>query len=280
MDNINVNGKIMNSKKPLLPVKSDFVFKRIFGDQRNVDVLADFLKSVLDIPDEEYESITVIDPHIKMESKNDKYGILDVKVHTKSKQVIHIEIQLKVFPEMKARTIFGQSKLITEQMSSGDNYSMIKRIVTIVITDEVFIHGSDRYHHQFRQRTTDGIEFTNLIETNTLELPKLPPDTDKSDLWYWMKFIKSDDEEALDMLAQKSPQMMKAVGVLKELSADEQERMLYEAREMARMDSEALMGRARNEERIGFARKLLLRNRPIDEIIEDTGLTREEIESL
>ena len=76
MDNINANDNTANNKKPLLPVKSDFVFKRIFGDQRNVDVLADFLKSVLDIPDEEYKSITVIDPHIKKESKNDKYGIL------------------------------------------------------------------------------------------------------------------------------------------------------------------------------------------------------------
>ncbi len=33
-------------------------------------------------------------------------------------------------------------------------------------------------------------------------------------------------------------------------------------------------------ERSKIARKLLRRNRPIDEIIEDTGLTRKEVESL
>jgi hypothetical protein len=54
-----------------------------------------------------------------------------------------------------------------------------------------------------------------------------------------MKFIKTDDEEVLDMLATRSPQMRKAVGVLKELSADEQTRMLYEKREMARRDFES-----------------------------------------
>jgi hypothetical protein len=37
---------------------------------------------------------------------------------------------------------------------------------------------------------------------------------------------------------------------------------------------------ARVEERKGFARRLLKRNRPIDEIIEDTELSREEIEKL
>ena len=34
------------------------------------------------------------------------------------------------------------------------------------------------------------------------------------------------------------------------------------------------------ERNIEIARKLLKRNRPIDEIVEDTGLTREEIENL
>ncbi|MDR2649319.1 MAG: hypothetical protein LBB94_06325, partial [Clostridiales bacterium] len=30
----------------------------MFGDQRNVDILAGFLKSVLDIPPEEYDYLT------------------------------------------------------------------------------------------------------------------------------------------------------------------------------------------------------------------------------
>ena len=84
----------MDNKKPLLPVKSDFVFKLIFGDQRNVDVLEAFLKSVLDIPDAEYDRLTIVDPHVKKESEDDKFGILDVKVHTVSGSIIHVEIQL------------------------------------------------------------------------------------------------------------------------------------------------------------------------------------------
>ena len=51
----------MENKK-LLPVKLDLVFKLIFGDQRNTDILASFLKSVLDIPEEEYERVTIVDP--------------------------------------------------------------------------------------------------------------------------------------------------------------------------------------------------------------------------
>ena len=34
----------------ILPPKSNTVFQLLFGDQRNVELLADFLQSVLDIP--------------------------------------------------------------------------------------------------------------------------------------------------------------------------------------------------------------------------------------
>jgi predicted transposase/invertase (TIGR01784 family) len=125
-------------------------------------------------------------------------------------------------------------------MASGNEWLNIKRVITIIITNDVFIPEGDKYHHQFRYRTKDGLEFTDLTEINTLDLSKLPSIDDSTDLWYWMKFIKSDDEGVLDMLATRSPQIKKAVGVLKELSADERTRMIYENREMARRDFESI----------------------------------------
>jgi predicted transposase/invertase (TIGR01784 family) len=270
----------LNDKKSLLPVKSDFVFKLIFGDQRNTDILSDFLKSVLDIPDEEYERITVVDPHIKKESKEDKYGILDVKVHTKSGRIIHVEIQVEPVPDMKHRVIYDQSKMVTEQISAGQDWDIIKRVVTIVITDYEFVQSSKKYHHQFRYRTTDNIEFTDLKEINTLELRKLPSDADNSELWYWMKFIKSEDGEVLDMIAERNPQMKKAVGVLKELSADERTCMLFEEHEKVRRDIASREKGAKREGKVEVARNLLDLAVPLDTIIKATGFTSDEIEAL
>jgi len=161
----------MDNKISLLPVKSDFVFRLIFGDQRNVDILAAFLRSVLDIPNDEYDRLTIVDPYLKKESEDDKYAILDIKLHTVSGGIIHIEIQLRVLSDLAARTIYSQSKLVTEQMASGDKWSIIKRAITIIITDDIFVPEGDKYHHQFRYRTKDGIEFTDLSEINTLEYP-------------------------------------------------------------------------------------------------------------
>jgi predicted transposase/invertase (TIGR01784 family) len=239
----------MEGKTKLLSVKLDLVFKLIFGDQRNTDILASFLKSVLDIPEEEYEYITVADPFVKADYADDKYGILDVKIHTKNKRVIDIEIQVDPIDEMNERFLFYQSKMVTEQIGSGQEYSQIKKVVSIIITAYAHVSGSDRYHHQFRYRTGDGIELTDLAEINTLELVKLPHETDKTELWNWMRFIETNDEEELRMLATKSPQLEKAVGVLKELSADERTRMLAEAREKARRDEVSRLNRARREGR-------------------------------
>ena len=273
----------MNSK-PLLPVKSDFVFKLIFGDQKNIDILTGFLKSILDIPNDDYERLTIVDPHVKKESIDDKFGILDVKVHTKSGRIIHVEVQLWFVPELKERCIYYQSKMVTEQISSGQDYAVIKKVVSIIITDYTLIPENKDYHNQFRYRTKGGMEFSDLVEINVLELTKLPTQTDNSELWYWMEFIRAENEEELAMLEQINPQMSKAVGVLKELSADERTRMLFEEREKARRDIASLMGGARQE---GLQEGLILTARnaigmgmDIDSIIKLTGLSREEIENL
>ena len=131
-----------------------------------------------------------------------------------------------------------------------------------------------------RYRTEDGVEYTDLSEINILELSKLPTDEDNTELWWWMKFMKTDDGEVLDVIAQRNPAMRKAVGVLKELSADERTRMLYDAQETARRDEASRLSGALKEQQTEIARKLLKRNRPVDEIIEDTGLTEIEINSL
>ena len=51
------------------------------------------------------------------------------------------------------------------------------------------------------------------------------------------------------MLAMRSPEINKAVGLLKELSADESIRMLYEQREMVLRDIESMKDDAVRDER-------------------------------
>ena len=196
---------------------------------------------------------------------------MDVKIHTRSGQVIHAEIQVDPIPEMDQRALYYQSKMVTEQLGSGQNYSLIKKAVSIIITDYSHVTGSDRYHHQFRYRTVEGVELTDLVEINTLEFTKLPREADETALWDWMRFMETKDEEELEMLATKSPELKKAVGVLKELSMDERTRMLAEDREKARRDMASRLEGAKREG-IKNIVELLKSGKSPEEIIREYGV--------
>jgi predicted transposase/invertase (TIGR01784 family) len=62
--------------RDILPPKNDVVFKLLFGDQRNGDLLIDFLKAVIQLPAEDYAEITVVDPHLLRKHPDKKLGIL------------------------------------------------------------------------------------------------------------------------------------------------------------------------------------------------------------
>jgi predicted transposase/invertase (TIGR01784 family) len=104
--------------KRILSPKNDFVFKLIFGDQRNSDILAEFLKAALKLPADEYDHLVIVDPHLKREFEDDKMGILDVKIHTKSDIVINVEIQVASSPELRDRIVLYVAKMLTEQAAS------------------------------------------------------------------------------------------------------------------------------------------------------------------
>ncbi|MCL2052720.1 MAG: Rpn family recombination-promoting nuclease/putative transposase [Lachnospiraceae bacterium] len=270
----------MKENKYLLP-KVDLIFRLLFGDERNCDILKAFLLSVLRLPEKEYEEIKIVDPHLLPEYDGDKLGILDVKVKTKTGKVIDIEIQVNPSDVMRERVVFYISKMVTEQISSGDGYEEIKKAVSILIADYDLIENSPRYHHRFTLYDIDSkVEFTDLIEINSLELGKLPPAPDGTMLWNWLKFLSSEKEEDFEMVADKNPQIKNAVARLAEISSDEQTRRLYESRHKMEWDIRGREKKAIKDAKIEIAKKMLKRDRPIEEIIEDTGLALEEIEKL
>ena len=271
----------------ILPVKRDVIFKIYFADERNIEFLTDFLKATLPIPADEYDELTIVDPHLIRDFSSDKLGIVDVKLKTVSGKTIHIDIQVAPLPYMKSRIAYYDAKMISEQIGKSEDYQNIRQVISIIITEEEFITGSSNCHHRFTMYDSKNeIELTDIVEVHTLELCKVPPllqealESEDNHLYNWLRFIKAEEAEELEAVAQRDPIIKKAVLKLMELSEDERTRMLIEKREKERMDSSVREKWAKKEQAIEIAKKLLKRKRPIEEIIEDTGLTRKEIENL
>ncbi|MDR1111066.1 MAG: Rpn family recombination-promoting nuclease/putative transposase, partial [Deltaproteobacteria bacterium] len=214
-----------------MPIKNDVVFHLYFGDEENKDDLKSFLKSVLELPEEEYDVLYISDPFLRGEYPKEKIGIVDLKIKTKSGKTIHIEVQLLVLPDLRKRIFFYDAKLIAEQIGSGGKYSTINDVVTILITDEILIQESPRYHHRFTFFDKDAcVELTDLLRIHTLELPKLPPVPDGTELHDWASFIAAETEEELNMVSERNEQIGHAADKLRILSNDQRARELYELR--------------------------------------------------
>ena len=118
------NGYIDNE---LMSLKNDFVFKLIFGDEKNKRVLIAFLSAVLGLEMGEFLELEFLNTELLKEFKEDKKGILDVRVKTRTGTHIDIEIQVLPTEFMAERTVFYWSKMFTSQIKSGDTYEKLKK---------------------------------------------------------------------------------------------------------------------------------------------------------
>jgi predicted transposase/invertase (TIGR01784 family) len=95
---------------------------------------------------------------------------------------------------------------------------------------------------------------------------------------------KGSPQELIEEVIKMDAAIEKTDKKLRTVSQDEETRRIYEMREKAMSDWTSGVNHARREgelvKALAIARNMMKRNRPIDEIIEDTGLTRAEVEKL
>ena len=118
----------------LLDPKIDFVFKKIFGNEKHPEILISFLNAVME-PTDPIKSVQIKNSDIEKEHIEDKYSRLDIKAITNSGEYINVEIQVKNEYNMIKRSLYYWSKLYEEQIVQGDNYEKLAKTVCINILD-------------------------------------------------------------------------------------------------------------------------------------------------
>jgi predicted transposase/invertase (TIGR01784 family) len=227
--------------KKFFTASVDYVFKRIFGDQRNIHILAAFLIAALNLPKEEFDHLVIIDPHLKQEFADDKLSILDVKVYLKSGVVINVEMQVHISQELRKRIVFAIGKMLAEQIQRGEEYYRIERVVSIVICAGVLLSEEPGYYNSYNIRNVrSGSEFSDVLEINILETGKLPAEPDGGQLFNWGQFFGAETPEELAMIGEKDPAIKEAVAQVMELNENDAERLIAFDRWRWQMDQAAL----------------------------------------
>ena len=240
-----------NMQTFLMKPKVDFCFKELMED---AEVRKGFISALLDIRPEEIVWTKLLPTHLRTEHPEDKLGILDIRVSileqaededgpSEQESQMDLEIQLAPFPLWPERSLFYLAKMFAGEIHKGENYEVLQKCIHVGILDFKLFEEDEEFYSRFhlwedyRRRM-----YTDKLEIHILELPKLKdgnyPDTE---LLNWARFFNAEQKEEFEMAAEASSHVERAYERLTDISADEEKRLEYEAREKAIRDHNYLM---------------------------------------
>ena len=277
---------------PLLKPTNDYVFKRIFGDESNKNVLISLLRAILEI---EIENITLLQQEIPREDPDLKGAVLDILVQLDDGTRIDIEMQIKFQVDVIDRILFYNEKLFTMQFEIGKPHSKARKTISITIIDDetrFFPHGhsvyvlSERRHDPWHELTDKRqYHFVILGRIDEIELFE-----ERKEFVLWMKFLTSTTREEMETLAEQNKCIDKAYQTLEYMSQDPEERQRAWAREKFLWDQQTRENAAREEGKeegkeegrvegsIETAKRFLKAGMDIEEVCRVTGLSKDDLQ--
>ena len=282
----------------LLDIKNDYVFKRLFGHVGNEDITKDLLKSITNekITEIELDCNTITEKDMF----DDKVGILDIKAKLNGNINCDIEMQVVDRKNVEKRILFYWSKMYSRSIKQGIDFKELKKGIVVLIVDYNLekLKNISKFMTKWniREEESPKIILTDDLEFYIIELEKVKKMKEDSILKSWLEFIKNPKVVS----SMENNEIKKAREELKKISQDEHERYLAELRQKYIMDQKAIQdfgydkglekgltqgleqGLAEGEKKKAkeIAKKMKIKNKQIEEIMDLTGLSKEEIESL
>ncbi|ANN35795.1 ATPase (plasmid) [Bacillus thuringiensis serovar coreanensis] len=239
-------------------LRIDFAFKQLFGTKGNEEILMGFLNAVLQRTlSSPITSLTLEDPHLHKEYKEDKLSIMDVRVALETGEFVNIEIQIANKHDIQKRSLYYWSKLYASQMQEGMPYSELQKGITINVLD--FVLYPNQEHFQTTGVLWDvekELRICDDIEIHSIELPKLIAQWRDAQVnpWQdtlarWLLLLAANEDQnltdTLEAIAlEQDETLQKAIQKWDNMSHNQQFRREYEAREKVLLDEKAAVAHA------------------------------------
>ena len=302
-----MNNLKKSEEVEMLPLSNDYVFKRIFGKGGNEKILKSLLEAILKI---NIQKIEIKNPEIPKESIEEKLSILDIKAEINENTIVDIELQVGNTTAIERRLVVYNAKLIAGEIKVSEKYQTAKdTIVICIINDNVVKRNAYLSLAMLKYEKTEEIRYVNMgyekeeeyltdmVKYYIIELPKFKRKKPKvADLLEKWLYVIGGDQKMMEEYKKENEEIKEAVEQLKEMSADEYERELYEIRERSRLTYNTEMYEAKRQgilegekqgekrgtekEKREIAKKMKEKGADIKFIQEVTGLTEDEIHEL
>ena len=241
-----------------LPLTSDYVFKRIFGQEENKSALIDFLEGILEI---KIQNVQINNPEIPKDFYDSKYGVLDLKVTLDNRLIVNVEMQMQNQYNIEQRSTFYMTSTYAKQLGEREGYENCKKVIVINILNFNY-YKRNSYHSIARMifepsDETAQIELgydnedkyaSNYLEMHMIELPKFkeknPEIGTKLEQWLWL-FIGG--EEKVKKASKVNKEVERINKKLASMSLSQEERNNYEFRLKAIRDEITFKSNAKKQ---------------------------------
>ena len=234
---------IINCDKTFNRFNDAFV-KFLFSTEKHKNFLIDLLNAVFaerrpPCVSGQVLDVTFADREMPPFHDAAKYSRLDIRALTDSGQMINIEVQSGFDKYLKDRNLFYFSKLFSEQLTAGMDYSQLKPVVIINLlavnyfpTRKDYISSYSLHEDKDHELMTDKVNFIFIEAQKCQQMG----DKNKSRLTRWMTYLTYPSSEVVYQLAQIDKIIAQVMEAETMFCSTPQEVHLYEAQEKLRLD--------------------------------------------
>jgi predicted transposase/invertase (TIGR01784 family) len=278
-----------------LDPKNDFAFKRIFGTERNKDILIHFINDMLGFKGKDKIKTvsflkTTQDPEIAVK----KQSLIDVLCKDETGRQYIVEMQVVRTQGFEKRALYYAAKAYSRQLNQGERYDQLKEIIFLAITD--FIMFPDKVAYKSDHIILDQETYSHDLKDFSftfLELPKFNKDIGELESivekWtYFFKHAEDTKERDLEKIVGSDQVIQRAYEELNRFSWSEIELNTYEQEEKRERDAQAILAQKYEEGRqegliegkIELAKQLWQQGLSLETISQAMGITVAELQAL
>ena len=134
---------------------------------------AGFLMALLHLKETDIETLEVADPFVEGEVKEEKEGILDVKMVLNGGKKINIEMQNTYQEDWAERSLFYNCRMFTEGLKKGESYYELPPCIHVGILDFNYLKSPGFYHRILLQDDKTGELYSSKFQFHVIELSKI-----------------------------------------------------------------------------------------------------------
>jgi len=290
-----------------LDPRADLTFKKVFGEHKHLVI--SLLNALLPLADDERVESIEYWPTEKVPSRplKEKDSIVDVCCRDNKKREFIVEMQMTWTDSFKNRVLLNASKAYVAQSEVGEDYELLQPVYALNFVNSTMNVDSDGYYHHYQLvHHANSEEVIPGLQLVFVELPKFKAQTlaDKKMQVLWLRFLTEINAKTQEAPAEllENPEVSEALKIV-EIAAYTPDQMraydkfwdnisVYKTLDNARRRSEEKLrnAEAKLEEIEGelenkikqtveqTAKRMKAKGFSIEDIIDITGLTVDEIE--